>query len=422
MVLRWLSAFAIATLCACGSTTESDSTENTPMNDLSSIELANSLDCPELEAAGNHPLDAELSAHLDTIVSKGFPGVSAVVYTPEGGVWRGTAGKADLGSGIPVQTCHAFFSGSIAKTYTATVAMQLVESGLLSLDDPIAPHLPISLRENLPNAGVATVRQLLNHTAGMPDHDDEEQLDAYLEMTNGELPSAEDQLAYLYDNAPRFTPGEQAAYSSAHTVALALVVEQLAGEHHGQLINRNIVSRLGLNNTWYKMETGLPHPVTLVTGYISADGVLEDATDAAVNYANSSEGDAGIMATADDYYQFLRALMEGELLTHDTLSTMQETTPVYEANGVVAGYAHGLISTKVNGNIVKIGHSGATLGGLAHAYYYPSIDSYVVLLTNVLPEDDDDMAQYWGSAWVSTSGTDAIGAIELLIQNHANGA
>jgi D-alanyl-D-alanine carboxypeptidase len=93
------------------------------------------------------------------------PGLQAFVRTPEGETWSGTSGTVDLRRKTPLRREHTLRVGSVTKTFTALLILQLVEEGYLSLDDPLAKWFP-----DLPNAGVITVRQLLNHTSGLPEY------------------------------------------------------------------------------------------------------------------------------------------------------------------------------------------------------------------------------------------------------------
>ena len=111
-----------------------------------------------------------------------------------------------------------------------TAAMILKEKGILDLDSKIEDYIPKELADNLPNGRTATIRQLMNHSAGMPDHDDDEELSKYGDQNDQHLPSAEEQLAYLFDDEPRFPAGTSSQYSSAHTLTLSLVLDSIYGE------------------------------------------------------------------------------------------------------------------------------------------------------------------------------------------------
>ena len=362
------------------------------------------LDCVTPGLTENHANHTVYQSILDTYVDRGFPGISGAIYTPDDSIWTGAAGLANIKEGLSMSPCHVLFSGSVAKVYTVTAAMILYEQGVLDLDAPIAPYLPSEVAQRLPNADKATVRQLMNHQAGMPDHDDDPELNRYIERNNGALPSAEEQLAYLYDDPARFEPGTQAAYSSAHTVALGLVVDHIAGEHHSQVISREIIQKLGLRETYYKNEPGYPNAQNMVRGYWGKAKLNDDITEEAINYARGSQGDAGIIASAHDYYLFLKALMEGEIISKETLAEMMDAVYIYDDGTHALGFGLGLFVIKYKDKIVKVGHGGITLGGMTHVYYYPTTQSYIALATNTLIEEDENMLRSWGAGILVNTG------------------
>jgi D-alanyl-D-alanine carboxypeptidase len=110
-----------------------------------------------------HPkLDRLLASYVDE--ADGAVGVIAFVRTPAG-TWRGAAGSADLARGRALREGDRFRVGSITKTFTATVLLQLVAEHKLSLEDTLARRLPGAF----PQGSRITLRQLLNHTSGIRD-------------------------------------------------------------------------------------------------------------------------------------------------------------------------------------------------------------------------------------------------------------
>jgi D-alanyl-D-alanine carboxypeptidase len=97
----------------------------------------------------------------------GVPGVSAAVVLPDGTLWAGVAGRAEIAAARAVTPRTAFAAGSITKTYLAALVLKLAEQGQLSLEDRLARWAP-----TFPASRKITVRQLLNHTAGTKDFDD----------------------------------------------------------------------------------------------------------------------------------------------------------------------------------------------------------------------------------------------------------
>ena len=372
--------------------------------------------CESVGQGTSHVNDSAYQAILDKYTGSGFPGITAAIYTPQDGLWVGASGYANLGNSVAMQPCNVFFSGSVAKLYTATAAMSMVENGALNLDDTVSWHLSAELGNQLPNAQTATIEQLMNHAAGMPDHDHDDELNDYVDRNNGHLPSAEQQLAYLFDDPPRFAPGEKVEYSSAHTVALSLVMDSLAGRHHSHVVSDAIIGRLGLKETYYKQQPGYPQPPNLVSGYLGTTGNAVDISAAAINYSGDSQGDAGVIASAHDYYLFMRGLVEARIFSAATWSLMQETEWFYDDGTYALGFGKGLFVITLHGSVVKIGHSGGTLGGMSHLYYYPTTGSYIALLTNTSTEDDAAALQRWGAELLVGAGTESIMAeFEALI-------
>ncbi|MEZ5650876.1 MAG: serine hydrolase domain-containing protein [Burkholderiaceae bacterium] len=371
--------------------------------------------CTGFDAATRHPRSAALQAVIDKYAElPWFPGLAAAIVTPEGS-WTGAAGLADLDARVPMHPCHAFLSGSVAKLYTVVAALQLVEQGVLDLDEPVAPHLPAALAQGLPNADRATVRQLMNHTAGMPDQDEDPDLEAYVLEHDGGLPSAQAQLAYLMDDEPRFAPGTGAQYSSAHTVALGLVIDELTGFHHSNRITTGIIQRLGLRDTWYKNETGYPQPPTMARPYLWDSGERLDVTAPAARYALGSQGDAGVYATVADYLRLLQGLVEGRLVSARTLARMQE--PVL--SGVVGNqslsFGLGLFLVSLDGEIAKIGHSGLTLGGMTHLYYYPKQRAFIAVAANVMADEPDALTAFGNGLLLDSPMPTLMTELEALV-------
>jgi len=117
----------------------------------------------------DHPLTEEIQDLMEKYVKLGFPGVTVLVSTPKDGKWISSAGVSRIENQKPMENCNIYHSASVAKTYHVVAAMTLVESGLLELDQTIDNYLPSWVCGDLPNRNTATVRQLMNHTSGIPD-------------------------------------------------------------------------------------------------------------------------------------------------------------------------------------------------------------------------------------------------------------
>lgn len=133
-------------------------------------------------ATGAHPgpedvrLNADYSkaavvhAVMEKYVKAGLPGVAVAVHTEKEGWWADAAGFSRTEDKTPMRPEHMQYLQSVTKTFMATVILQLMEKGKLSLDDPITRHLPAWAAGTLHNAADITVRMLLNHTSGVPEY------------------------------------------------------------------------------------------------------------------------------------------------------------------------------------------------------------------------------------------------------------
>jgi D-alanyl-D-alanine carboxypeptidase len=234
------------------------------------------------------------------------PGVIALSAGREGR-WERAAGVADIATGAPLTPAHRFPIASVTKTFVAALVLQLVSDGTLELDTP-APGVD------------ATVRQLLNHTSGLPDaYSVQELIELRPDRTLREL-------AAIALGKPRlFEPGSGWSYSSTNYVVLALLVEDVTGTSLQQALAERILEPLGLTAT----DAPESPPGDLPRGYLPPDNPLlpgrgpdlVDVTDA----IPVSSASGGIVSTAADVARFLRALLGGELLPSELRAELLRT-------------------------------------------------------------------------------------------------
>ena len=189
-----------------------------------------------------------LDDHLEAIVRAGVPGVVVVAAGPELS-WERAAGVADAASGAPMTTEHRFLIGSVTKTFVAAVVLQLVGEGALALDEEVGPV-----------AEGVTLRQLLNHTSGLPDYyADFDSLIAPYRADRGYKPNLTPRAALeLVHARPRlFPPGVGWEYSGGNYLALGLLVEEATGTTLREELKRRIAEPLGLEAPICETRAGL---------------------------------------------------------------------------------------------------------------------------------------------------------------------
>jgi D-alanyl-D-alanine carboxypeptidase len=213
---------------------------------------------------------------------------------------------------------------SAAKAFSGAVALSLVSEGKLSLDDTIGERLP-----GLPGAwSEVTLRQLLNHTSGIPDFSQDPGFrDAALASLK-KAPPPEELLTYVYDEGLLFDPGSRYHYSNSDNVAVALMVEAATGKTYEEQLREQVYGPLGLRNTT------LPSGPNLQTPYIHGydndprEQPPEDVSEQiAAGWAWAS---GGIVSTPSDLNTFIRGYVGGELFDRQVQAQQRR---VFEGGG-----------------------------------------------------------------------------------------
>ncbi len=331
------------------------------------------------ESLNTHPKGAAFQKLLDEYVKRGLPGVVMFVKSPVG-IWNGAAGYAKLETKELMTPTNLHYSDSMAKTYIGTAIMMLVEEGKIELDAKINQFLPRNICDNIGNGNEATLRQLLNHTSGIKDYD--EDITFRLDFLNDPFRPIppEKLLEYIYGESPYFPAGRGHQYSDTNYLLLAMIMDRVLGESHAKFISERIIRHLGLENTYYKNEPAYPKPPGLVNVYVDfrGNGQLTNwSAEQNALYEGILVGSAGFIASSYDYARFLEALFNEELVSQASLDEM--------TNGF-KNSEHGLgleFCPRSTGCGKAMGHSGGGLGSQSDMYYYPDANTYIVCLTNV---------------------------------------
>ncbi|MGW3284272.1 serine hydrolase domain-containing protein [Streptomyces sp. NPDC001002] len=310
-------------------------------------------------ACGPHD---ELRKALRTLTERDRITGAAVLVTDHNtpascGSWTETAGTADLRTGRPTNVTDRLRAGSITKTFTATVVLQLAAENLVSLDAPLDRYLPGLIRRNGYDGRRITVRQLLRHTSGLPD---------YLDAPEWEHP---ERLRYrhfepreLVDRAldlPR--PRDNWHYATTNYLLAGLIIGEVTGRSPEAEITRRVIRPLGLHDTYWPGDaTSIrgPHSRSYFTG---EDGRLSDGTD-----WNTTFGGVGgaLVSTPADLTRFITALVHGRLLPEDKLADMRRTVAA-DPDRLWPGarYGLGLIASPLRCGGLWWGHAGTVPGG-----------------------------------------------------------
>ena len=175
------------------------------------------------------------------------PGVTAGVVLPDGRAIALAAGFADTAKRIPMTRASRLPSGSTGKTFVAALVLQLVAEGKIGLDDPLARWFgddPWFSR--LPNGTTATVRMLLDHTSGIPDHVIERQFIRDLLAAPARVWKPEELVAYVLDAKPYGPAGSAFHYTDTNYILLGMIIERATGTPYYALLERRLLRPLHL--------------------------------------------------------------------------------------------------------------------------------------------------------------------------------
>ncbi|EJV64944.1 hypothetical protein IEO_02040 [Bacillus wiedmannii] len=290
----------------------------------------------------------------------GFPGILA--KTSEGGkTWSYAAGVANMSSKKPMKTDFRFRIGSVTKTFTATVVLQLAEENRLNLDDSIKKWLPGVIQGNGYDDKQITIRQLLNHTSGIAEYTRSKSFNL---MDTKKSYRAEELVKMGISMPPNFAPGKSWSYSNTGYVLLGILIETVTGNSYAEEIENRIIEPLELSNTFLPGNSSVIPGTKHARGYIQLDEASEPKD---VTYYNPSMGSSAgdMISTADDLNKFFSYLLGGKLLKEQQLKQMLTTVPTGEAE--LGRYGLGIYETKLPNGVSIWGHGGSIPGFVTFA-------------------------------------------------------
>lgn len=323
----------------------------------------------------------QLQNLLDKYAGIGLPGVAMAVYSPEG-FWAGSAGYAKLENKTLMQPCHLQYSQSVSKTYLAVAMLKLSEQGQINLDEKITAYLPAEVTKKVTGAEKVTVRQLMNHTSGIAEYNDKPAYVSYLLQHPLYVFTTMDYLDYIEGDDMQFEPGSKLRYTNTNYLLLALIGDQLTGDH-AKYLRDQIFKPLGLANSYYRDNTDYLNQPGLVNSYWDrySNSSLENCSAMQKVNVGSLIGDDGIIAAPADYVSFLKALFEDQLLTPSSMDQM--LTFVKNDTGQYAyGYGLGISNDPYKEHNVY-GHSGGGIGAGCLLEYVPDKDTYFFIAINI---------------------------------------
>lgn len=301
---------------------------------------------------------------LNELKKRGFNGT--VLMTREGQeVFARSIGVVDANTGEALNPNSRIPIGSVTKTLVATVILQLVEEGQLELDGDISRFFPdISWSKEV------TPRQLLAHTAGIPNYTDAEGFWTWVSDNPAATPN---DLVNLFKNLVlEFTPGEKHAYSNSGYVLLGLIIEELTGLEFSEALEQRLFVPLEMADSAYEADfdgsnATMPH--------LKEGPELIRTEPYNMRWAYAA---GGVVSTVRDLSKFNAAMNAGRLLSPELQVQME--TPVHD------GYGLGIMTRNLDDEKV-LWHTGGLPHYIAYNIHIPNKNTSIIVLTNTFSLD-----------------------------------
>jgi len=256
---------------------------------------------------------------IEDLIGRDFNGVVSVSKNGES-IFKKAYGYADLPNKRPINVDTIFEVASGSKAFVATGIMKLIEEGKLSLESTIDNLLDFDLKQISPKINV---RQLLNHTSGIPDYFDESVMDDMTELwakfPNYLMRKPSDMIPTFVDKPMMYSLGEKFQYNNTGYTVLAMIIEKITGMDFDQYLATLIFEPCGMKSTGYYELDRLP--ANCATAYIYDKVRGEHFTNIYSTNAKS-DGAGGVYTTVDDVERFWKHFLAGDIVSLETVKAM----------------------------------------------------------------------------------------------------
>lgn len=312
---------------------------------------------------------ADASDLMKDAISQGeMAGVSAGVHINGELVWSASEGYANVDEKTAFTTTTITRIASISKPMTAVAIMQLKESGKIALDDKVSKYIDVFSKEELKDI---TIKHLLGHSSGIQGYKDNKEANNLLGYA-----TLEDALAIFIERDLAFAPGTDFSYTTYGYVVLGLLIEVVSGQSYEQYMKENIWDPIGMINTSVEeFDREYANKSLLYHKSKGTGPVLEDPT----NLSDRVPG-GGIQSSVEDVLRFGSALLDGSLISANSLQEMTTNTGL-KKDGNSYGLGWYLYKSNTPHGAV-FGHNGAQIGCSAFLFLLPDQNKVTVVLSN----------------------------------------
>jgi D-alanyl-D-alanine carboxypeptidase len=322
--------------------------------------------------AHGQTMDVAMRKQIDQTIQRclqadGTPSASVAIVIDDHLAYANAFGDAVLTPPLPASIATRYQLASISKTFTAQAVLLLVAAGKLSLNDSVSRWFP-----DLTGASQITVRELLNHTSGYPDHYPE----SYPAGPRGAAASPDHIINEWGHHPLLFAPGTQFHYSNLEYEIAGRIVEKVSGESLFQFMQEHIFGPLQMTSTM-DLDTIPDGSTALATGYVQ--NALAPLQPAPYEGPGWSFGSGQLVTTAEDVARWDAAFLQHRVLPKQEAA--EEVTMAQLANGSTYPSALGLFVSREDAPL-RYYHTGEGLGFEAINLICPNAHMAFVVLTN----------------------------------------
>ena len=381
------------------------------MRVLNSLKIAGKDEADQMAIESYADLEAMVREQVDRLAGS----VSIAVVHQGDIVYTYVYGEADPIAGIAADSQTIYRYGSMTKPFTATALMQLVEQGKVDLDAWAGEYIP-----GFPERWKVTVRQLLDHSACMPDN--KLNVTGLIARRGESFPPLDEIFTTYLAGNPELAcePGKTSQYANAHYLMLARIIEEVSGEPYESYVVDHILTPLGMDSTHFQL-------VEATERY--AKGQYPAAkTDELVAQLNEYRGPGqedivlqkgekfstvddfrplapwgGLLGTPSDLTHFLQMNLNGgrygdvQILKPETVAAMQEMQSANDGSPLGFGLSW-FIGKDDFGEFYQHTGGGATIETTMR--FYPELDLGVVVMGSVNGYGAERIADGLVSAWM----------------------
>ncbi|WP_066495795.1 serine hydrolase domain-containing protein [Abyssisolibacter fermentans] len=306
-------------------------------------------------------------------IDEDFSGVVSVIQNGKN-IYQKAFGYADLPNKVLNEIDTKFATASAGKVFVAVAILQLIEQNQLSFDSYIGDILQFDLKEIDPHI---TIRQLLNHTSGIPDYFDESIMDDYDELwkdyPNYKIRTSSDLIPLFINKSMMYNTGEKFQYNNTGFVVLGLIIEAITGLKFDTYIDENVFKPCGMLNTGYYELDRLP--AKCANAYIY-DKITKEFYTNIYSVDVKGTGAGGAFTTVIDIEKFWDNLIDCKLISKEMLSEM--LTPQVDENC----YGYGIWIDEKEDGIYSYHFEGCDPGVSFFTSYDRQEDLLITLVSN----------------------------------------